>query len=195
MNEEGLVANLLYLAENDFGNVTDSDRPRLSFAAWTLYLLSQFSNVNEVVADVQKDAIQIVPINFGPGGAAHTTVHMTVSDASGDSAVIEYLDASALIIVEIAARRVRNTVISVQRIMGQRKPTTLMSVVDTILTEVGSSIKRVSPMEQPTENSLSPEDNQDRRYKHSAAVSRYLWCRRYHWTCVAILTIRRRHAM
>ena len=76
MNEEGLVANLLYLAENDFyGNVTDSDRPRLSFAAWTLYLLSQFSNVNEVVADVQKDAIQIVPINFGPGGAAHATVH------------------------------------------------------------------------------------------------------------------------
>jgi len=40
--------------------------------------------VNEVVADVQKDGIQIVPINFGPGGAAHATVHMTVSDASGD---------------------------------------------------------------------------------------------------------------
>jgi choloylglycine hydrolase len=97
MNEEGLVANLLYLAENDFGNITDSERPRLSFAAWTLYLLSQFSNVNEVVADVQKDAIQIVPINFGPGGAAHATVHMTVSDASGDSAVIEYLDGKPVV--------------------------------------------------------------------------------------------------
>ena len=33
MNEEGLVANLLYLAENDFGNITDSACPRLSFAA------------------------------------------------------------------------------------------------------------------------------------------------------------------
>jgi len=79
------------------GNITDSDRPRLSFAAWTLYLLSQFSSVNEVVADVQKDAIQIVPINFGPGGAAHATVHMTVSDASGDSAVIEYLDGKPVV--------------------------------------------------------------------------------------------------
>ena len=104
MNEEGLVANLLYLAENDFGNITDSERPRLSFAAWTLYLLSQFSNVNEVVADVQKDAIQIVPINFGPGGAAHATVHMTVSDASGDSAVIEYLMGSQSYTMALSTR-------------------------------------------------------------------------------------------
>ena len=33
MNEEGLVANLLYLAENDFGNITDSACPCFSFAA------------------------------------------------------------------------------------------------------------------------------------------------------------------
>ncbi len=45
MNKEGIVANLLYLAENNLGNVTDSDHPHISFAAWTLYLLSQFSNV------------------------------------------------------------------------------------------------------------------------------------------------------
>lgn len=88
MNEEGFV----YLADNDFGNITNIDRPRLSFAAWTLYLLSQFSSVNEVVADIQKDCIQIVPIPFGSGGAAQTTVHMMVSDASRDSALIEYSD-------------------------------------------------------------------------------------------------------
>jgi hypothetical protein len=40
----------------------------------------------------------------------------------------------------------KNTVISVQRIMGQQTPITPVSVVGTILTEVGS-IKRVSPME------------------------------------------------
>ena len=54
--------------------------------------------------------------------------------------------ARALIMVELAARRVRNTVNSVQRIMGQRTPITPMSVICSTLTEVGS-IKRVSPIE------------------------------------------------
>lgn len=64
-------------------------RPRLSFAAWTLYLLSEYGSVKELVQAVQADRIQIVPIPFGPGGKAKATVHMAVSDASGDSAVIE----------------------------------------------------------------------------------------------------------
>jgi hypothetical protein len=69
MNEKGLAANLLYLAENDFGLATaDMKRPRLSFGAWTLYLLSQYATVRELVAAVQQDRIQIVPVPFGPGG-------------------------------------------------------------------------------------------------------------------------------
>jgi len=98
INERGLAANLLYLAENDFGIATaGTSRPRLSFAAWTLYLLSQFATVDEVVKAVQSDRIQIVPIPFGPGGKAKATVHMAVSDASGDSAVIEYLKGKPVI--------------------------------------------------------------------------------------------------
>ena len=92
INEKGLAANLLYLAENDFGLATaGTSRPRLSFAAWTLYLLSEYGSVKELVQAVRADRIQIVPIPFGPGGKAKATVHMAVSDASGDSAVIEYL--------------------------------------------------------------------------------------------------------
>ncbi|MFM7264950.1 MAG: linear amide C-N hydrolase, partial [Cyanobium sp.] len=69
MNERGLAANLLYLAENDFGLANaDARRPRLSFAAWTLYLLSQYASVKELVAAVADDRIQIVPVPFGPGG-------------------------------------------------------------------------------------------------------------------------------
>lgn len=98
MNEKGLAANLLYLAENDFGLASaDARRPRLSFAAWTLYLLSQYGSVQELVSAVQQDRIQIVPIPFGPGGKAKATVHMAVSDASGDSAVIEYLQGKPVI--------------------------------------------------------------------------------------------------
>jgi penicillin V acylase-like amidase (Ntn superfamily) len=98
MNERGLAANLLYLAENDFGLATaDARRPRLSFAAWTLYLLSQYGTVAELVKAVAADQIQIVPVPFGPGGKAKATVHMAVSDASGDSAVIEYLKGKPVI--------------------------------------------------------------------------------------------------
>lgn len=57
------------------------------FAAWTLYLLSEYGSVKELVQAVQADRIQIVPIPFGPGVKAKATVYMAVSDASGDSAV------------------------------------------------------------------------------------------------------------
>lgn len=98
INEKGLAANLLYLAENDFGLAgADPRRPRLSFAAWTLHLLSQYGSVKELVQAVALDRIQIVPIPFGPVGKAKATVHMAVSDASGDSAVIEYLKGKPVI--------------------------------------------------------------------------------------------------
>jgi penicillin V acylase-like amidase (Ntn superfamily) len=66
MNEKGLAANLLELAENDFSIATASiQRPRLSFAAWTLYLLSQYATMKELVVAVQQDRIQVVPVPSG----------------------------------------------------------------------------------------------------------------------------------
>ena len=97
MNEAGLVANLLYLGESDFGPAPADDRPRLSFAAWVQYVLTTYKTVNEVVDAFTDPAIYVVPINFGPGGAAKPTVHLSVTDASGDSAIIEYLDGKPVI--------------------------------------------------------------------------------------------------
>jgi penicillin V acylase-like amidase (Ntn superfamily) len=97
MNEKGLVANLLYLGESDFGLAPADDRPRLSFAAWVDYVLTNFATVDEVVDAFTNPSIYIVPINFGPGAAAHPTVHLSVTDASGDSAIIEYLDGKPVI--------------------------------------------------------------------------------------------------
>ena len=97
MNEKGLVANLLYLGESDFGPAPTDNRPRLSFAGWVDYVLTTFSTVNEVVDAFTNPAIYIVPINFGPGNAAHPTVHLSVTDPSGDSAIIEYLDGKPVI--------------------------------------------------------------------------------------------------
>jgi len=97
MNEKGLVANLLYLGESDFGPAPTDNRPRLSFAGWVDYVLTTFSTVNEVVDAFTNPAIYIVPINFGPGNAAHPTVHLSVTDPSGDSAIIEYLNGKPVI--------------------------------------------------------------------------------------------------
>lgn len=97
MNTAGLVANLLYLGESDFGPAPSDNRPRLSFAGWVDYVLTSFATVQEVVDAFTNPAIYIVPINFGPGGAAHPTVHLSVTDASGDSAIIEYLDGKPVI--------------------------------------------------------------------------------------------------
>lgn len=97
MNTQGLVANLLYLAEADFGPAPTDNRPRLSLTAWADYVLTSFATVNEVVDAFTDPSIYIVPMNFGPNNAGHPTVHMSVSDASGDSAIIEYLDGKPVI--------------------------------------------------------------------------------------------------
>ncbi len=97
MNETGLVANLLYLGEADFGPPPTDNRPRLSFAAWVQYVLTMFSSVNEVVDAFSKPSIYIVPINFGPGRKAAPTVHLSVNDAGGDSAIFEYLDGKVVV--------------------------------------------------------------------------------------------------
>ena len=97
MNTTGLVANLLYLGESDFGPAPTDNRPRLSFAGWVDYVLTSFATVNEVVDAFTDPSIYIVPINFGPGYNGHPTVHLSIADASGDSAVIEYLDGKPVI--------------------------------------------------------------------------------------------------
>ncbi|MFN7803743.1 MAG: linear amide C-N hydrolase [Planctomycetaceae bacterium] len=91
LNERGLGANLLYLAEADFGPAPTTAKPRISMGAWVTYVLTNFATVKEVVQAFQADPLYIVPSTFGPGGAGHPTVHLSVTDASGDSAIIEYL--------------------------------------------------------------------------------------------------------
>jgi choloylglycine hydrolase len=91
MNEKGLVANLLYLSESKYPPATASDnRPTLSIAAWAQYVLDNYATTAEAVEGLQKETFRIVPI-VAPSGEAGT-VHLSVSDASGDSAIFEYID-------------------------------------------------------------------------------------------------------
>lgn len=94
MNEEGLVANLLYLAESEYPSSTDT-RPAVVITAWTQYVLDNFATVEEAVAELKKESFRVVPV-VAPNGAAGT-VHLSISDPSGDSAIFEYVHGKLVI--------------------------------------------------------------------------------------------------
>jgi len=91
MNERGLVANLLYLSESIYPkSPPEPDSKPMSISTWTQYVLDQFATVDEAVAAMKRENFYVIPVE-SPDGAAGT-VHLSISDASGDSAVFEYVD-------------------------------------------------------------------------------------------------------
>jgi penicillin V acylase-like amidase (Ntn superfamily) len=94
MNERGLVANMLYLAESEYPPDTDP-RPPISIAAWAQYVLDSFATVEEAVAEHRKESFRMVGVE-APNGKAGT-VHLSISDASGDSAIFQYLGGKLVI--------------------------------------------------------------------------------------------------
>lgn len=89
MNEKGLVCNLLYLPGTVYSRPNDT-RPYISTSVWAQYVLDNFATTSEAVAELSKDKFQINAPAM-PGGNA-TTLHMAISDASGNSAIIEYIN-------------------------------------------------------------------------------------------------------
>jgi penicillin V acylase-like amidase (Ntn superfamily) len=90
MNEKGLVANLLYLAESDYPTASPEDqRPTMSIAAWAQYTLDSFATVAEAVEGLRKEPFRLVPVNAPSGQPG--IVHLSISDPTGDSAIFEYI--------------------------------------------------------------------------------------------------------
>lgn len=94
MNEKGLVANLLYLAESEYVRPND-DRPVLGISIWTQYVLDNFATVDEAVAELKKETFRIDAPDM-PNGAK-STMHLSISDATGNSAIFEYIDGKLVI--------------------------------------------------------------------------------------------------
>lgn len=89
MNEKGLVANLLFLPESVYTRSDDS-RPLMGMAIWTQYVLDNFATVSEAVAELKKETFRIDAPHM-PNGSA-STLHLAISDETGNSAILEYLD-------------------------------------------------------------------------------------------------------
>jgi penicillin V acylase-like amidase (Ntn superfamily) len=94
MNEKGLVANLLYLGEADYGK-HDNGKPLLSIAAWAQYVLDNYATVSEAVESLQKEPFNIVAPTLPNGDPAQ--LHLSISDPTGDSAIFEYIDGKLIV--------------------------------------------------------------------------------------------------
>jgi choloylglycine hydrolase len=93
MNEKGLVANILYLAESEYGEV--GEKKPLSISLWAQYVLDNFATVSEAVEALRKEPFVIVA-PLMPNGR-QSQLHLAISDPSGDSAIFEYIGGKLVI--------------------------------------------------------------------------------------------------
>ncbi len=96
VNEAGLNVNLLWLVESEYPHFNKASRPGLTIAAWGQYVLDNFATVKEAVDALEKEPFTIVTDNV-PGENRLTTLHLSMSDASGDSAIVEYIKGKQVI--------------------------------------------------------------------------------------------------
>lgn len=94
MNEAGLVANLLYLAESDYGK-PNGPKPLLSISLWAQYALDNFATVSTAVEALRKEPFTLIAPILPNGAPAQ--LHLSISDSKGDSAIFEYLDGKLVI--------------------------------------------------------------------------------------------------
>jgi choloylglycine hydrolase len=86
MNEKGLAVHLLYLLATDFGP-RDTSKSGVQAALWGQYLLDNAATVREAIQ--LQSTIQPVMVE-AEGHKA--TVHLSMEDSTGDSAIVEYIN-------------------------------------------------------------------------------------------------------
>jgi penicillin V acylase-like amidase (Ntn superfamily) len=87
MNERGLVTNVLYLAEAQYTPPV-AGKPNMSIAYWAQYALDNFATVDEVVTAYRSEPFNLIAPKLPNGAPA--SFHLSLSDPTGDSAVLEY---------------------------------------------------------------------------------------------------------
>jgi choloylglycine hydrolase len=90
-NEKGLAVHLLYLNATDFGP-RDKNRPAVQAGLWGQYLLDNAATVAEALK--LHEGIQVI---MAETHGHKANVHLAIEDASGDSAIIEYIGGKPII--------------------------------------------------------------------------------------------------
>ncbi len=88
INEKGLVVNLLFLDGTQYEQ-RNSKRPGIAFYQWPQFYLDNYATVNEVIANL--DQVQVVNTALGEEYPDGLPLHVAIADASGQSAIIEFI--------------------------------------------------------------------------------------------------------
>lgn len=91
LNERGLGMHLLYLTATDFGP-RDPGKPAVHAGLWGQYVLDNAATVAEALKLL--DDVQIV---MAEARGRKATVHLAIEDASGDSAIVEFIGGKPVI--------------------------------------------------------------------------------------------------
>lgn len=92
INEKGLVANVLWLVESEYPTFDpNGSKQGITIAAWAQYVLDNYATVKDAVAELRNESFAVVS-DFIPGTEKFTTLHLSISDATGDNAIFEYID-------------------------------------------------------------------------------------------------------
>jgi penicillin V acylase-like amidase (Ntn superfamily) len=96
LNDQGLVANLLYLAESEYPQAAvDDQRLPLTISVWVQDVLDNYATVAEAEAALRQDPFYVIPVKSPDGHAG--SVHLSMSDPTGDSAILEYIGGKLMI--------------------------------------------------------------------------------------------------
>lgn len=91
MNEKGLVANLLWLAESTYPEPADGAKT-LAVSLWAQYALDNFATVAEAVEHLSAEPFVVLTAEVpSEGDVGLANLHLSLSDAAGDNAIFEYI--------------------------------------------------------------------------------------------------------
>src|SRR5690625_4011141 len=93
INEKGLVANMLWLVSSEYPEFSKEGKTKkgLAVSLWAQYALDNFATVAEAVEQFKKEEFVVVT-DFIPGTDKYTTIHLSLSDPTGDNAILEYVN-------------------------------------------------------------------------------------------------------
>ncbi len=91
MNEPGLVVNAQWLANSKYPE-DDGKTPRTSLSIWSQYFLDNFATVAESIAHIRANPFHVATGEIPGQPGRLSTLHLSLSDATGDSAILEWVD-------------------------------------------------------------------------------------------------------
>lgn len=89
VNEKGLAAHLLYLTGSEYP-ASKANTPEISNTSWAQYILDNFASVDEAIKGSQDIHLVATKIH-----GRTWPIHLAIEDASGDSAIIEFIKGKA----------------------------------------------------------------------------------------------------